>query len=846
MDLQTQSTNGPYVVPLHDLRRADVSRVGAKAANLGELTHAGFPVPDGFAVTTQAFDRFIKVNALEVAQSPETVAKAELPADIQEALSAASIKLNGAPLAVRSSGVAEDLEGASFAGQYETFLDVRGYEALVDAVRQSWASAFSARVAAYKSNKGQVNDASMAVLVQILVNADVAGVAFTANPVNGHRDETVVSAVRGLGERLVSGAASPDEWIVRGDEATRKSAPEDAIDAVQAREIAKMARQAEAHFGSPQDVEWAIARGKLFMLQARPITTLREPEPEPVAIPIKPPPGFWEREINHYPKPLSPMVRSAVLQANIDGLKQAFEEASMLADGLDFREIGGWVYNRVVPLGGKDTPAPPAWLMPVLIRVVPQLRDRIKGMMQAVRTDRIGSYIERWYAEWKPAQVSYIATLQAIDLVQLSDPELEQHLDTAVNLLRQSYYIHAKVSSIDFVVAELVFTCRDLLGWQDRQTLDLLAGLSSITSEPARGLNELARMARERPAIYELLEHLDANAASRLAQIDLEFARAFDAYQRRFSIRPLSFDIADPTLAEQPELALALIRHQIGRGYNPEADSEILEKRRVATQAEARAVLANRPAGDRERFERALRRAERGYPIREEHEFYLTAAPAGLLRYAALEVGKRLAQRGQIANRDDVFFLELDEARSALQGDNNQRAVVSHRKGERAWTLEHPGPDWYGKNPGPPPSFASFPPEARLMMEALMWEIDSLFAAQQSRVKQAAGSSTMRGIAVSAGRYTGTVRVIHDESEFDKIQPGDVLVSPVTSPVWSVIFPSVGALITDMGGILSHPAIIAREYRVPAVVATGNATRLLKDGQTVTVDGDSGRVEFAS
>ena len=125
-----------------------------------------------------------------------------------------------------------------------------------------------------------------------------------------------------------------------------------------------------------------------------------------------------------------------------------------------------------------------------------------------------------------------------------------------------------------------------------------------------------------------------------------------------------------------------------------------------------------------------------------------------------------------------------------------------------------------------------------------MWEMDSLFAAQQSRVKQAAGSATMRGIAASAGRYTGIVRVIHDESEFDKIQPGDVLVSPVTSPVWSVIFPSVGALITDMGGILSHPAIITREYRVPAVVATGNATSLLKDGQTVTVDGDSGYVEI--
>ena len=304
MNLPTETTTISLIMPLHDLRRADVSRVGAKAANLGELAQAGFPVPDGFALTTQAFDHFIKVNALDDTQSPEAVAKAELPAEVQDVLRVASMKLNGAPLAVRSSGVAEDLEGASFAGQYETFLDVRGYEALVDAVRQCWASAFSARVAAYKSNKGQVSHASMAVLVQMLVNAEAAGVAFTANPVNGRRDETVVSAVRGLGERLVSGNASPDEWIVCGEKATRNSAPENAIDADQARAIAVMARQAEAHFGSPQDVEWAIADGRLFMLQARPITTLREPAIEPIPIEFEIPEGYWESDAEHLPKPL--------------------------------------------------------------------------------------------------------------------------------------------------------------------------------------------------------------------------------------------------------------------------------------------------------------------------------------------------------------------------------------------------------------------------------------------------------------------------------------------------------------------------------------------------------------
>lgn len=360
MKPQSESPVTAFTVPLNNLTRTDVWRAGAKAANLGELAHVGFPVPDGFAITTHAFDHFIRVNALDEIQSPENDSKVELPPEIGEALRAAAARLNGAPLAVRSSGVAEDLEGASFAGQYETILDVRGYDALVDAVRQCWASAFSARVAAYKANKGQVNRASMAVLVQMLVNADAAGVAFTANPVNGRRDEAVVSAVRGSGERLVSGNSSPDEWIVNGKEATRTSAPEDAIDAEQARAIAEMARQAETHFGSPQDVEWAIANGKLFMLQARPITTLPEQEVEPIPMQVSIPEGYWESDAEHISKPLSPMARTAWLPTLTSGTQKMCATTGILLDRIEYRDIGGWVYMRLVPLGGKDmTPPPP-------------------------------------------------------------------------------------------------------------------------------------------------------------------------------------------------------------------------------------------------------------------------------------------------------------------------------------------------------------------------------------------------------------------------------------------------------------------------------------------------------
>ncbi len=829
-----------YILNLKDVSRRTIDRTGVKAANLGELAIAGFPVPEGFVLTTAAFESFLADNAFHVDSSPEAVARGLLPAAVAHALVTAAAGLGDAPLAVRSSGVAEDLTGASFAGQYVTVLDVRGADALADAVRRCWASAFSRHVAAYRAKREVKEVANVAVLIQRLIPAEAAGVAFTANPVTGDRAEMVVSAVRGLGERLVSGQASPDEWLVKGSETICQRAPEGAIDAAQARAIADLAQRVEAHFGSPQDIEWAVADSQLFLLQARPITGL----PEQVPVPVEPPPGFWQREVSHYPRPLSPMFR--ICQATFNAaMRQMMNEFSLLAEAVEFREIGGWVYQRMVPLGGKDMPAPPAWLMPLLIRVVPPIRARIRGAVEAVRSDKAGAFIQRWYAEWKPDLMAGIARLREANLAAFSNEELDRHIAAVVAFFQHSLGIHTRVNGAVLVsLAEIAFACRDLLGWDDRKTFDMFSGLSEKSSEPSRQLSRLAQMARERPAIRRLLEQIDDHTVERLADADRDFAEAFVTYQREFGCRALR-EVTDLTLAETPTLILGLIRDQLVRGYDPAADDAALEQKRTRLIGEARTALAGHSAGDRERFERALARGEQAYPIREDNQFYAVSAPMALMRYAVLELGCRLAERGQIAQRDDVFFFELEEARAALRDGDDQHSLVARRKAERAWVETHPGPASYGKDPGQPPSLAALPAEARFLMEAMLWASNRVFAAEHSGHERAA-DRTLKGIAASPGVYTGPVRVILNESEFAKLQPGDVLVCPITSPVWSVLFPSVGALVTDTGGILSHSAIIAREYRVPAVVATGNATRLLCDDQTVTVDGTTGMVERRS
>jgi phosphohistidine swiveling domain-containing protein len=830
-----------YTVELRNVSRKDAERVGAKAANLGELMQAGLPVPDGFVVTTDAFAEFLMFNGLDTDASQEKVKAASVPADIAEAVLKSSADLGDAPVAVRSSGVGEDLLGASFAGQYETFLDVRGDEALLDALRGCWASAFNERVIAYRKSRGQ-QESGMAVLIQLLVQADAAGVAFTANPVTGDRSEVVVSSVHGLGDRLVSGRTSPDEWRVRGNDVSCERAPEKAISSDQVRAVAEMARRVEAHCGSPQDIEWAIANGQLFLLQARPITALPEETLAPIPVPVKPPPGFWQRKKTHVHEPIWPMYRSVFMESANAGFKYGCSELSLPSEGLELRDIGGWEYCGVVSLGGKEPPRLPTWLLSILVRIEPLMRSRIKGSIELLKNYKEVPFIQLWFKEWKPAQTTRIAELRSVDLPGLTDTALDDHISLVLMpFFKESLRCHFLLQCVfGLALGRLVFTCQELQGWDNKQIMELLSGLSESSSEPARRLSELASLAAERPAIRALLEQMDDSTVNRLAEVDPEFARAFDAYQHESGCQVLRHTFCDPTLAERPLLVLRLVRDQIARGFNPKAIHSDLEKNRAATMAKARALLANRPAKDKERFEKDLEGAVMAYPIKEESEFYNIDAPMGLMRYALLELGHRLVRRRQIMHRDDIFFLELEEVLSAFRQGKDLRNLVARRKAERAWVEAHPGPPSYGRDL--PPPLAAFPSEVQIIIKIYMWVTESLFNLGQAGKRDTMGKG-LEGIPASPGRYTGPARVIMGESEFGKLQVGDVMVCPCTTAVWSILFPSIGALITDSGGTLSHPAIIAREYKVPAVVATGNATHLLKDGQIVTVDGSAGTVE---
>jgi pyruvate,water dikinase len=817
-------TASSTVVDLEDPAARDAAVAGHKAATLATLMAVGFRVPAGFVITADACGELTGHGQV----TGEMVPGAPLPAGLREQVAAALAHLGGGPVAVRSSATAEDLPDASFAGQYESFLDVNGLEGICDAVRRCVAAAHSDRVAAYRA-AADAAEGGMAVLVQRMVPADTAGVAFSANPVTGDRDQTLVSAVRGLGERLVSGRATPDEWVVRGGTAECVEAPEGALDAPRALQVAEVAERLEHRLGTPQDVEWAIADGEVHVLQSRPITAL--PTAPALQIPTE---GTWTKDVAHYHEPMTPLGASIYLPLLDASISEMFADFGLLLDTLTSRSMGGEIYTRLLPVGGKEGPAPPWWAMGILARVVPPLRARVTTARRVLRSGLLDELPDRWEQQWRDDFRRETERLRTTDLATLSDAELEATFDDAVALLRRGVHVHFRLLP-PFVVAlhELAAICERLLGWDTLQALQLVAGLSETSAEPARALAALARQVRGRPGAMAVLADPKSDVEARLTRVDPALGAAFRDHLDRFCHRAIGDDPGSATLAERPWVVAGLLR-EASVGEGPGEDPYALRDR---AESEALRLLALRSEEDRRRFDRALMAARRVYGLREDNVFWTGNLPCGLIRRVAVEIGERLARRGRIARPAHVAFLADDELRRALRADGDVRELVARRTAERAWVAAHPGPAFLGPPPQQPPDVRGLPDEARRINAAFIWYIANEFTPSVDDEQ-----TGLAGTPGSPGSHTGPVRVIRSEDEFDKLRPGDVLVARITTPAWSVLFGIAGAVVTDGGAALSHTAIVAREHGIPAVLAISTATTELTDGRTVTVDGTAGVV----
>jgi pyruvate,water dikinase len=748
------------ILTLRNLGTADFGRAGGKAANLGELLRAGLPVPDGFVVTTAALELFLSAAGLHGGSPPEAVAAAPFPVELTTALREAFSGFAEIPLAVRSSALAEDLPDASFAGQYESILDVRGFDAFVAAVRRCWASAFSERVAAYKQGRAASAAGGIAVLCQRLIPADAAGVAFTANPMTGARGETLVSAVRGLAERLVSGRSSADEWVVADGQAVCRRAPEEAIDAAQALSIAALARRVEAHFGTPQDIEWAIFQGEISILQARPMTAL------PEEVEWQAPPGGWVRNYRigeWLGDPVTPLFETWLLPRIETAVDDKHREVlGMPGPHPPYVVVNGWYYGSMNHM--PDNAGGMYWIL--LRYLLPRMLYRPRRTsISFLGLDHLGFdlYVEDWrriLARYRPlveageAKVERLAPAELVELVE-----------------------------------ELALVAASYFG-----TLIIVAGFGW------RAEVRLAKFFRQHVEPGGTHQHLLCG----LFTPTLESCRH----------AVLSLDWVHETLGETGPVAADDDREERRRR---------LEDERRAAEAGARQKLAGNPKLLRQ-FNLLLERAQRSAALREEQVRDFTLGWP-LFRRALLRLGGHLRERGVTAAAEDVFFLTREELSAALgPGAAPDLSALSAER-RRTWEKQRrlSAPLVLGKLP-------------EVAKGKLGW-------AEAARSTAPAGHRRIGGQPGSPGRVTGPVRIIRSREEFSRLQPGDVLVAPATTPAWTQLFARAAAVVTDTGTFVAHASLVAREYGIPAVVGAVDATSRLKDGEIVTVDGNAGYVE---
>jgi pyruvate,water dikinase len=545
----------------------------------------------------------------------------------------------------------------------------------------------------------------------------------------------------------------------------------------------------------------------------------------------------WELDRVHFDRPVTPYTVSLYLDP-VASSEQGFAEWCVPMERYRFAVVNGWAYGRAEPFGGD----PPRIIekLPALAnlwRVDPRARKRILGFDRFVRDGGFESSIARWDDEWRPEAERRIEKLRAFDVKAASDEELAAHVDACLDYARWSWSFHLNIHLICFYVrARFRDVCRDRLELSDFEAYELIKRSDPVLLSASAALAGIARRARDDEEVTAALALPADQALERLR--GTWFEQALDEFLDAEGDRAGSFELADPTWREMPELVVGLVKDMTESDYDPVVEDEEFQRWRRTRIEELRGRLEGEARAE---FDRWLAYGERAYPLNETHNRLLVELPWALARYAALEAGRRMADQERLHARDDVFQLRAEELSAALRGREGDLAAVAERKREheRALTLE---PPLAIGRPAPPPPFQVFPPAVGTALKALLEQTAEMLGSEQ----RPSGDDEVVGSPGAPGTAEGPVRVVRSIDEFDKVQPGDVLVCPLTNPAWTVLFPQVAALVADSGGALSHAAIVAREYGVPSVVGTFDATRRLTDGQHVHVDGDAGVVKIGS
>ena len=883
-----------YTLSFDQIGAADLSKVGGKGANLGEMTRAGFPVPPGFCLTTDAFRKFMAASggADEIYEQLESLAvddvaavrrvgqavrdrlsKVSIPIDVRTDL-IVTLKVQGADqaYAVRSSATAEDLPAASFAGQQDTYLNVCGRQALLERVKACWISLFTDRAILYRAQNGfSHRDVSLSVVVQQMVLPQVSGIMFTADPVSGHRNLITINASYGLGEALVAGLVSADLYKVEkerlkiaavqvGDKGLAiRPQPEggtyqetlagdlrtaQVLEEGQIVQLAELGQQIEAHYGAPQDIEWCIHEGQVYIVQSRPITALY-PLPQPR---IDDEALHVYVSFNHaqvMTDPISPMgisVWRVLFPFGKPGRAVEYNPYVASAGGRIYLDMSHLLRNHI---GRRMAPRMMTIADPLMAQALRQISERpvfqsdnprdraaTAGIRRWVLPILIGAQGRLWFRRPEGATEALTAFTntyikQVIAKLSRQEPGVRR-LRSARQLLG-AVFKEAAWKMPPYLIAGVL--ARILLGRliEDRADPQDLTALGrglrgNVTTEMDLAVGDLADVARRHPNVAELLRASpNKDGLEKLADTagGEDFQAAWDAFLDHYGMRgPSEIDISRPRWRDEPDTLLQMVAGILQQG---QMGTHQAHHQRLAAEGEAAGewlVAASRYGLFgllRAALVRRLVRVTRNLmPIREHPKFLLVQA-LYLVRLAVLEGAAILLKAKRIDHRDDVWFLELGELIDALE---NPEETLRQRIRQRRAALQR---------------FRALNPPRVMTGEG---EIITVYYSDE-----ALPAGALPGNPVSAGVVEGPARVVLDPAT-DLLKPGEILVAPFTDPGWTPLFINAAGLVMEVGGLMTHGSVVAREYGIPAVVGVIDATKKIETGQRIRVQGDLGYVEI--
>ncbi|MBI9044978.1 MAG: phosphoenolpyruvate synthase [Anaerolineaceae bacterium] len=882
--------NRKLILPFSDIRAADLPLVGGKGANLGEMTHVGFPVPSGFCLTTTAFHQFITAcpDSEDLYTLLDTAAKDNLetvrrvghhvrqvllevpmPGNVADAVSQSWQEIGTEnAYAVRSSATAEDLPDASFAGQQDTYLNIIGETALLNAVRSCWVSLFTDRAILYRNkNNFPHRDVALSVVVQKMIMSEISGILFTADPLTGHRHTLSIDASFGLGEALVSGLVTPDAYRVdkrnyaiidrkiadkqlaiypeksggtRQETLNDEGQKQATLTDKQILSLARMGAQIESHYDSPQDIEWAIAHGEMYLLQTRPVTSLypikglKSPDDSLHVF-------FSMGHQQNMTNAMAPLSLSTFPNFIPLGLRSQDGTSSFLrfSGGRLFvdatQALRHPIFKRVVSGGLSQFDV----LVPQLFQLAAQ-RPEFKrphklhfsfGILKGI----LGILRRVFNSLWQRDLSGFITQTNTLidDYINKTDRSLREYPQGEVQIQailnefpKMAPFFLNWVPEAAAGIAVTRLLPKLASRWLSPEKVEVLTlGIpGNVVNEMNLMLSDLAELARKSPQLAERFNHLGDDAHLWLTNIvkiegSASFLETWNDFLALYGSRaPSEIDISMKRWHEDPLPLLRVIAGNIEKNVSSRSLFNAQERAREAAFAELLETSGNGLFG---KFR--LRLFKRLYHVlieaggmREHHKFMMVRL-VGVVKDILKENAALLVANDKLAATDDIWFLTWEELLSIWDDKNTSwREVIAQRRTDLA---RH-------QKLTPPVVITS----------------DGETPVVQYCVEDAPPGALV-GNPVSAGIIEGVVHIIHDPTT-EMLQPGEILVAPFTDPGWTPLFINAAGLVMDIGGALTHGSVVAREYGIPAVVGVREATTKLQTGQHVRVDGNRGIVEI--